>query len=345
MEKNISQILVELADCLDQQILEITEFPRLDIIALVFKELNSRIEELRSLTEHYIYWQNLTITDMVQANDAEGLVDALKLLARDMEDEYIGTEQMRRIQDVIQDQFCSNYVLREYQKHACATKTPNNIFVGRGVIYTVITGNYDVLSDPQFINKDLDYICFTDNDEMESGVWKIKKIMNDDNLDSVRLARKYKILCYEYLREYDYSIYVDGKIQIIGDMEEYISKYSKGSPMICFPHYSRNCTYNEAETCINCNKDNPEIINKQIARYKREGYPEENGMIDSACVVRLHHDIKLQKVLWDWWEEVRCESRRDQLSLGYACWKNNFQYDVSDLFLYKNRYIYVKEHN
>ena len=31
------------------------------------------------------------------------------------------------------------------------------------VVYTAITGNYDELITPEYINKDWDYICFTDN--------------------------------------------------------------------------------------------------------------------------------------------------------------------------------------
>ena len=38
-------------------------------------------------------------------------------------------------------------------------------------------------------------------------------------------------------------------------------------------------------------------------------------------LVRQNHDDKLNKVMEGWWNEIMTRSNRDQLSLGYICWK------------------------
>jgi hypothetical protein len=36
------------------------------------------------------------------------------------------------------------------------------ILIMKIVVYTCISGLYDTLKDPSFVNKEIDYICFTD---------------------------------------------------------------------------------------------------------------------------------------------------------------------------------------
>jgi len=46
----------------------------------------------------------------------------------------------------------------------------------RLVIYTAIIGNYDTLKDPEYIDENCDYVCFTDNRELKSDIWQIRLI-------------------------------------------------------------------------------------------------------------------------------------------------------------------------
>lgn len=219
-------------------------------------------------------------------------------------------------------------------------------FSGKGAVYTAITGNYDAVRDPEVIDKDLDYYLFTDMEGINSKVWNIVRIDNNEGLDLTRLARKVKILgCYEYLSEYDYTIWCDGKSQIIGDVKKYISQYSEGAPILCFNHYFNNNIFSEAEHCKILNKDTPELIDEQVSRYKAEGMPENSGMIDSCFLVRDSHDRLLKKTMNDWWYEVKNGSKRDQLSFNYVCWKNGLLYDTSPLISFNNTYVKGYEHS
>ena len=62
------------------------------------------------------------------------------------------------------------------------------------VIYTAIFGDYDNLVEPYFKQDGIDFICFTDNRELQTpsdSVWKVKYIKPLYS-DSTRNARKYK---------------------------------------------------------------------------------------------------------------------------------------------------------
>lgn len=229
----------------------------------------------------------------------------------------------------------SNKILDEFSK--------NKWFKGGGAVYTVLTGNYDSLKEPEYINPEFDYICFTDNDSLTSGVWSIRKLEDEENLGAQRLSRKPKILVDRYLGEYDYSIYIDSKLKIIGNLYEYINKYSLGAPMLCFPHYERDCVYEEAKECIRLKKDKEDIIRRQTERYRCEGMPENYGLIEAACMVRAHRSQEVTKVMEDWWNEFLNGCCRDQISFPYVCWINNFNYDISNLYIDYNEYLKFEE--
>lgn len=213
------------------------------------------------------------------------------------------------------------------------------------VIYTAITGNYDTLQTPSVIDDEFDYVCFTDNPDIKSDFWDVRLIEDDDELDSIRKARKYKILPHKYLSEYDYSIWVDGCFDIIADIRKYVQKYSKNHKLLAITHDVRDCIYDEAIACINADHDLVETINTQIEKYEQENFPKHNGLIASGILFRDHHDPDVIKLMNDWFNEVKNHSRRDQLSFNYVCWKNNFQYDMSDIYYFRNQYFFRADHS
>ena len=99
-------------------------------------------------------------------------------------------------------------------------------------IYTAFTGDYDTLKEPEVIDENCDYICFSDNPDLESGLWKIV-LMEDSTLDNNRKAKQYKLLPHKYLKDYKYSFWLDGTFKIKGSIREYIYENIKAhSPML-----------------------------------------------------------------------------------------------------------------
>lgn len=209
---------------------------------------------------------------------------------------------------------------------------PKNI-----VVYTVIMGDYDYLKDPEYIMENCDYICFTNNPDLKSDIWQIRYDA-DTQLDDTKWQRRHKVMVHEYLPEYEWSIYVDGNVRIIGDFRKYIREESKGASMLCLKHPDRDNAYDEAEECIRLGKDNPEIIRKQMEGYRKEGYQADNGLAVTNVLVRKHMQSEIIKLMEIWWKEIETKSRRDQLSFNYACWKAGFKYDVSEMKCWKSEY-------
>ncbi len=223
-------------------------------------------------------------------------------------------------------------------------KIISNWFNGKCAVYTCITGGYDQLNEPEVVNPEWDYICFTDNNSMKSEHWIIVVIDNVEKLTELQLARKVKMEPSEYLKEYDYTIWVDGKMRITGPLQNIIIRYGRDSSMLCFSHPRRDTIAQEAAALIYNKKAEAGTLQKQIEKYKEDGYPDDIGLCDTACLVRSNHDPKLNTVMRDWFKEIMTESARDQMSLGYVCWKNNYQYDICDLSIYDNEFLSVRDH-
>lgn len=274
--------------------------------------------------------------------DKELVIATIKFVAASIdEEEYLYREILRYRQMANIDRCYYENLLRNMELSNEVKKR----FTGKPVVYTAITGSYDNVKEPLHKLPGVDYFLFTNNPNLKSEKWKVIFLENEEKLDNVRLARKIKLLGHEILEAYDYSIWVDGKLQIRDDLLEYISANGGENAILCFNHPAHDCVYQEIELCKTLQKDSAEIMQEQINRYLDEGYPEHNGMIDSACLVRDLHDEQLRETMKIWWNEVLNGSRRDQLSFNYACWKNKQKYDTSKLNIYSNKYFTNHAHN
>lgn len=229
----------------------------------------------------------------------------------------------------------------------------------RIVIYTSIFGGYDNLIEDHYSINNADFICFTDS-KIKSDRWTIIESL-PLYTDSNRNAKKFKVLPHRFLTQYDYSIWIDGNIQIVGDVNELLNtkKYQLYNHMEVFD--KRNCIYEEANAILNFGninskkhpekgiknwKDNPKIILNQINKYKKEGYPSNNGLATTPIIIRHHNDLEVINFNEKWWEEIKYNSRRDQLSFDYVAWKLKFKYsflkgDSRNNLYFKN----VSKHN
>lgn len=213
------------------------------------------------------------------------------------------------------------------------------------VVYTAITGNYDNLYEPRYKSDKFDYVCFTDNPDIKSNFWKIIPLPHH-NLDSTRKARYVKILPHLFFQDYNYSVWVDANITIVGDLYELLQSYLKESSLVFFRHSDgRNCIYQEAEACIRRNKDDKNVILAQAERYEKERYPENNGLISTGVILRRHKDPKIIETMDAWWNEVENFSKRDQMSFNYIAWKYNTPFSILDDYIRDNKYFKWRIHD
>ena len=204
------------------------------------------------------------------------------------------------------------------------------------VVYTVITGTYNDLITPLCYEQDWNYICFTNNEDLlKNGhpFWKIQPIKSETELDDQKKSRLPKILTHKFLSEYKYSIYVDANIDIISDKiyrkaEELIKN---GKKLAITKHFCRDCLYDEREVCIKKGKDTVENTEKQIEIFRKDGFPAHYGLKENNIIFREHNSPEIIKIMEDWWFWLANYSKRDQLSLMYVLWKNNYG-TVTDIF-------------
>lgn len=237
--------------------------------------------------------------------------------------------------------FCHDKYTKKYGNNKNA-KSP---FVGRCAVYTVITGKYDKLHDPEVVSSNCDYYCFTDDTTLyKSDVWNIRPIQKYCDSTPIMSQRYSKMHPHVLLADYDWTVYIDGKFIITSDLDEYINSYSRESGMLCFPHPSRNSLREEADAIIYYKKVKADDIYKQIDDYYKDGYNDEIPLVETGCLVRSNHDKKLIDTMEMWWSEVEKGYYRDQLSFVYSCWKTNYDFDLSDVNLYDNKYLRFVDH-
>lgn len=194
------------------------------------------------------------------------------------------------------------------------------------VIYTCIVGGYDNLMQPGVIDDSFDYICFSDDfQEKRIGVWEIRPIPYK-NSNGTRKSRYVKLLPHEVLKEYGYSLWIDGNIRITGkELYTIVDKaIAEGALMSGVAHPWNHCIYKENAFCYIAKKINLRTA-RRVRRYLvKEGMPRNRGLYENNIIFRKHNDGKIVKIDSEWWDEYQKISQRDQLSLMLVLYRNDF---------------------
>ena len=220
---------------------------------------------------------------------------------------------------------------------ACSIKSSYRV-----VVYTAIFGSKDKLKEVRRY-PGIDYVCFTDDENLKSRSWTIKKI-DAPSIDPRKNAKIYKILPHRFFSNYEYSLWIDGTHIPTIDIRFLVHKFLVKDDIALFSHPARRCIYEEMQACVKCNKDDAEIIKKQEAKYQRENYPEMNGLAACTVILRRHNAPQIKKTMEDWWREIEQYSIRDQLSFNYVAHRNNLKYAVLPGDVYDNYFFTCTEH-
>lgn len=194
------------------------------------------------------------------------------------------------------------------------------VLPGKIAVYTCITQNYDSLKTPLSIDDRLDYFCFTDTPACVTPPWEYSPVCLKE-LSPKDQNRYIKMHPHEFLQGYDITVYIDGSIQIVGELYPLIySAFNSQEDIFLYKHPLRNCIFKEAAACANYSHDWIWTIASQMRRYRMDGYPVDNGLFEANVIIRKDSE-GMRRLMDNWWAEYRRGAKRDQLSLPYAAWR------------------------
>lgn len=200
------------------------------------------------------------------------------------------------------------------------------------VVYTAIFGDIrDRLQPlPRFPDRPEHYVTFqafvegVDRPWPDTTGWGLRPAYWHHKNPRLR-ARRHKALSHQLFPAADITIWLDGCLTPVDDPIPLVEKYLAGHDICVFEHMQRRCVYREAEACKQLRKDRPEVIDTQMAVYRAAGYPPDNGLAETTCVMR-RHTPEVRKFNELWWAEMQQHSLRDQLSFDYLLWQMGMNY-------------------
>lgn len=211
------------------------------------------------------------------------------------------------------------------------------------IVYTALAGPKSTVQPSTWVrsgrdNQPIQYLCFTDQPAAAvPAPWQVQPL-EKFHTDPARNAKRYKVLPHELLPNHDVNIWVDANFRITRGYDDLVQllggqaqtqELKNPAPeflssgfdpdMVLFRHFERSCLYDEAEVCKAMGLDSREIIEAQMKRYRKMGFPTQYGLGECGCLVR-RNTCDMAELMETWWREICGGSRRDQLSFMYSVW-------------------------
>jgi hypothetical protein len=176
------------------------------------------------------------------------------------------------------------------------------------------------------IEDQIDYVCFTDTPENIPDIWETRKLSAAELSNKLK-SGKVKTQPHEFFPEYEQSVWIDANIGMCGRIHPYITNLLEQTSLAVPKHPTRDCIYDEAQTCVNLAITEEKETKKLTETYRSEGFPRNFGLSETRLLIRRHNDEHVVRTMDTWWKKYRNGPERDQLSFDYACWKENIDYE------------------
>lgn len=187
-------------------------------------------------------------------------------------------------------------------------------------IYTCLLGGYEHLNDQPVAKESLiPFICFTDNKKLTSDVWKVIYVEPSFAMDPMRSQRIVKAKPWDFLPEYDFSIYIDNSVVLKETPEKILNFYNYDGGLALSHHSFRDSVMDEFIEVSRLGLDDQSRIFEQLNHYMID-CPEilEEKPFWGGMLIREHNNPNIRRMGEIWLEHILRYSRRDQLSLNLA---------------------------
>lgn len=151
-------------------------------------------------------------------------------------------------------------------------------------VVTYIFGkNKEILRDPKFIDKDVDYVCVTDQKDLKSDVWRIVY----DEIPEVEWIRD-KMVVVKYdpfeFTDADRVCVIDGSLEIVNSLIP-LFKSSEDKDLLVKRHPVRNNLTSELEAWFNIRGMSRSSIDKFKRFAKNKKVDLNNEFLIESCVL------------------------------------------------------------
>lgn len=186
------------------------------------------------------------------------------------------------------------------------------------VIYTCITGAYDVLSDPVSVSPDADYVCFTDS-AVRRGVWQTRTPVRRER-NALLTARWHKLNPHELFPDYEYSLWVDGNvIPASGGLYELLGSFmARGTLWAGICHPERDDVYEEAFRILRNGRESLPNLVRTCRFLSSRGFPRHWGLMETNVLLRRHNAPAAEAADRLWFSLLKKYTRRDQMTQTYC---------------------------
>jgi hypothetical protein len=190
----------------------------------------------------------------------------------------------------------------------------------RAAIYTAIFGGHDDLK-PQPACPGVDFVCFTDDEELESSQWRV--VPSEPRYEQPRLSAKwFRMHPHVVLPEYRFTIWIDGSFTVKRDGFADRVLGCLGESGFALPrHPVRDNLLDEAEVSLAMEKYHGQPIREQVEHYRAEGLDPHVGLWMTGLLVRDNANERTRRADEMWMEENLRWTLQDQISLPYVFWK------------------------
>jgi Protein of unknown function (DUF616) len=191
------------------------------------------------------------------------------------------------------------------------------------IVYSVITGGYDVPLPARHQEPGLRYILFTDARPRRSAGWDIRPLPPEaQGLGPVLANRWAKFFAHRLFPEARLSLYLDGNLRILGPLAPLFDAFeASGAAIGLSRHPQRHDVEEEVEACIRLRKFTPDDLARldpQLARYRASGLNFAGELTENGAILRDHRHEGLAPAMDLWWQELTSGVRRDQISLPWV---------------------------
>lgn len=209
------------------------------------------------------------------------------------------------------------------------------------LVYSCNFGNYDKPKALDTKAYGVNYVYITDGKAPDG--WNII-MSNHTQVEKTprRAARRYKtkpLLISEGI-----TVWIDSSFEVCIDSEQQILDCLGDYDIAAYRHPAYDCSYKEADVCIEMGLSNAWVVSDQMDRYRDDGLVENWGLWSTGFIIRKDTpEVRNFNKLW--FEEIKNGSVRDQLSFPYSLWKTGLKIKTIPGNIYESVYVKKFKHN